>query len=137
MWLKSINEQSLISLYRYDLFEKINKRTCSSIRNSKVLKMNPEFRIFGDFLIIWNLFRCMNDRLRKFDAFNPKISHFKVTWLKDSLKEWVILCSKITTFEPSFWRIGRARPHFSLPSYDESFNDLSKKVGLVLWFLKV
>ena len=34
---KLINEQSLITPYRYDFFGKINKRTCSSIRNSIVI----------------------------------------------------------------------------------------------------
>ena len=33
---KQINAQSLIRMHRYDFFLKINKRTCSSIRNSKV-----------------------------------------------------------------------------------------------------
>ena len=33
---KQINAQSLIRTHRYDFFLKINKRTCLSIRNSKV-----------------------------------------------------------------------------------------------------
>ena len=102
-----------------------------------VLKINPEFRIFWHFLAILNLLRCMNDEFKKFDTFKPNISNFKVAWLKDSLMEWVILCSKMSTFEPRFWRVGRARPQFSLPSFNRFFNALSNKVSLVLWFLKV
>ena len=82
-----------------------------------VLKINPEFRISWHFLNILNLLRCKNDKFKKFDAFKPKISHLKDPWLKGSLLEWVILCSKMSTFEPRFWRQRRARPHFSLPSY--------------------
>ena len=102
-----------------------------------VLKINPEFRIFWYFLTILNLLRCMNDEFKKFDTFKPKISNFKVPWLKNFLLEWVILCSKMSTFEPRFWRLGRARPRFSLPSYNQFFKALFKKIGLVLWFLKV
>ena len=102
-----------------------------------VLKINPEFQISWHFLNILNLLRCKNDKFKKFDAFKPKFSNFKVPWLKDSLLEWLILCSKINTFEPRFWRVGRARPCFSLSSYNQFFNALSKKFGLVLWFLKV
>ena len=99
-----------------------------------VLKINPEFQISWHFLNILNLLRCKNDKFKKFDAFKPKFSNFKVPWLKDSLLEWVILCSKINTFEPRFWRVGRARPRFSLSSYNQFFNALSKKFGLVLRF---
>ena len=104
---------------------------------SGVLKINPEYQTFWHFLIILNILRCMNDKFANFDAFKPKIFNFKVQWLKGSLLEQLILCSKISTFQPNIWEVCHSMPHMPLSSFNQKFYDLSEKFGLMLWFLKV